>query len=416
MASPSSALIATHSGLRGRPGVDLSPELTGRTVSGLIGVLDVRGLPRTLAVARDERQTSEALAATVIDAALVLGTEVVDLGVLSTPAAKLAARRRQLGGAVIVTGSHLDPALNGLKLVAGPSYGPVDVRGLPQPEAGARRRGRLHLDHAATAEHVAAVSESIDADLVRGTSLSVRSTGSAGAAPRLLLERLRCRTGEPHPQVGLLLDSDGDRLLLIDETGARLDSDETLALALLAHDARVVVKGADTSRMIDTLAKERGGAIHTVAPGEIHLISALVEQGGDLGGEGNGGVVVPSVCLGRDGLAAAAAILWLVARSDRPLSALAAELPRYARRRSTLSCPDEARGREAIAAVAGRWRTEPEPDTGLRVETGEGAWGLVRVSATEPVVRITAEADTASGADSLHTELRSAIARELALR
>ena len=184
---------------------------------------------------------------------------------------------------------------------------------------------------------------------------------------------------------------------------------------MLARDARSVVKGADTSRAVDDLVAARGGAAIVVPPGELHLVRALRETGADLGGEGNGGVVVPEVGLARDGLAVAAVILEWRAREGRPLSELAAELPRYARRRSAVPCPPAATAGPALQAIAGRLGAAVpiDPEVGVHVERPE-AWGLLRRSATEPVLRITAEARTESAAAELHAELRDAVLDALA--
>src|SRR4051794_7843260 len=127
------SLIATHAGLRGRPGADLSPEAVGTAVGGFAALLADRGLPPHIALARDERRSGEALATHARAAALASGLDVVDLGVVSTPAAKRFLSRHALGGAVVVTGSHLAAELNGLKLVAGDPPCPVDPRKLPAP-------------------------------------------------------------------------------------------------------------------------------------------------------------------------------------------------------------------------------------------------------------------------------------------
>jgi phosphomannomutase len=405
------SLIATHSGLRGRPGAELSADVVRTVIGGLARLLEQRRLPMVVAVARDQRPSGEEFSAAVIEAALASGIGVVDLGVQSTPAAKLAARNRGLGGAVIVTGSHLEPQLNGLKLVAAPSYAPVDVRALqPGPPSPSPRPGRLRSDTSAAEEHVAAVRASIDSETVAGAGLAVRCEGGAGPAPVLLLEHLRCAARGPTADVGLRLDADADRLSLLDETGAELDTELTFPLVMLAHGARRVVKGADTSRLVEAMVRERGGSVRTVPPGEIHLVEALMEGEAELAGEGNGGVIVPAVGLARDGLAAAAAVLWLIARSGRPLSVLAGELPRQALRRSTLPFADPGSRREALERLASRSRVElRQPEVGVLVEPAADVWGLVRASATEPVIRVTVEAPTESQAEELHDQLVEAI-------
>ena len=95
---------------------------------------------------------------------------------------------------------------------------------------------------------------SIDAEAVRGAGLGVRSEAGAGRAPLVLLDELGCDREASSPNLGLRLDADADRLALIDETGADLDSELTLPLAMVAHGARRIVKGADTSRIVDRLA------------------------------------------------------------------------------------------------------------------------------------------------------------------
>lgn len=403
------SLIATHSGLRGRPGAELTGKLVEQTVQGLVELVRRRKLSPRLGVARDERPDSDALAAQVVEAALDCGADVVDFGVAPTPAARLAARARGLGGVVVVTGSHLEPQLNGLKLAAGPAFGPVDVRALPRPTGRtAPVRGQLRSDAGAVEEHVAAVAASVDPQLIASAGLSVSAHEGAGPGPALLLDRLGCAAGDRAPDVQLRLDADADRLTLADEQARDLDAECTLALTLLARDARRVVKGADTSRLVDDVAEAQGARVWTVSPGELHLHEQLRRAGGDLAGEGNGGVIVPAVGPGRDGLAAAAAILQLLARRATTLSSLAAELPSYQRRRSTLPCPHPDRSADQLARLCLRLgRPHADAHTGIRLASEDDAWGLLRLSATEPVWRVTVEARTQPAADALHDELRA---------
>ena len=189
------SLIATHSGLRGRPGVDLTHGVVAGVVRRFATLLELEERAPTLGIARDGRSHSEALAAVAAEAALDRGLDVVDFGEVSTPAAKLASRRRGLGGAVVVTGSHLERDWNGLKLVAAPLYGPVDIRTLPAAATGgaARPRGRALADSQATDEHVAAVVGAADAGPIRAAGLAIGWSGGAGCAPGLVLEHLGCR-------------------------------------------------------------------------------------------------------------------------------------------------------------------------------------------------------------------------------
>jgi phosphomannomutase len=394
-------------------------------VRGLVEHLRREELPATLGLARDNRPAGEMLAALVTSMATASGADVVDFGVVSTPTAKLAAQRRALGGAVVVTGSHLEPHLSGLKLITAPTYGPLDVRRLTLPATGAGtvgHRGRVVHDHTAAAKHAAAVLQSIDDEAIRAAALRVGISGGSGEAGTLLLERLRCRPPGSRADLALQLDPDGDRLRLVDERARALDEEATFPLAAVARDASNAVKGADTSRMIDDLMVARGGSVRVVSPGELHLVDALTARGGDIAGEGNGGVVVPAVGLARDGLAAGAAVIDLVARTGSPLSDFADGLPRYARRRSALPCGGRRDACAAIEAVAARLAGrdvdkdragDRDPEQGLLVER-DGAWGLVRQSATEPILRVSVEARSQVAADELHSELRAALREQTA--
>ena len=111
--------------------------------------------------------------------------------------------------------------------------------------------------------------------------------------PELVFERLGCKFDGSHVDVGLLLDADGDRLQLADERGEPLYP-EIVLLVALARRPHIVVKGADTSRMVDDLVSGRRGIVHVVTPGELHLVEGIASTGAELAGEGNGGVMIPS--------------------------------------------------------------------------------------------------------------------------
>src|SRR5262245_1750961 len=102
-------LIATHSGLRGRPGIDLTPAVVERVIRSFAALLAERGLPWSIGLARDGRPGGRSLADEVARCAVGAGLRMIDFGEVSTPTAKLAARLRGLGGAIVVTGSHLGP-------------------------------------------------------------------------------------------------------------------------------------------------------------------------------------------------------------------------------------------------------------------------------------------------------------------
>jgi phosphomannomutase len=180
-----------------------------------------------------------------------------------------------------------------------------------------------------------------------------------------------------------VLDADADRLAIDGHA-----SDAVLLLAATARHPAILVRGADSTRMVGALAAETV----TVAPGELHLIEAMSRTGALLAGEGNGGVVRAETASGRDGLAAMALILELLARDPGAL----ASLPAVHIRRAAIALDD---ARERAAGLPGA--VDLGLERGVELERGGGEWALVRASATEPVARVTAEAGSAAGATAL---------------
>lgn len=415
MIEDGATLIASHSGLRGRLGAGLTPPVVAATMASFADLLGRPGQPATVGVARDERPSGLELLPLVTAALTSRGVDVVDLGVVSTPTAKLAARQTGLAGLAMVTGSHLGPEWNGIKLMAGPGLKPLDVGALPPPsdDAYTGPAGAVSSDETAAARHAAVLcaEAEADAEAIRSARLRVRLRGGAGSAGTLALRDLGCSLTEAGAGVSLALDADGDRLELGDEDGRPLDPEATLCLAALGANARTVVKGADTSCMIDLVMARLGGRVHVTEPGELHLIEGVEAFGADIAGEGNGGVVVPRVGMARDGLAAAVVILGLMARTGAALSELCSRLPELSRRRFTVPCLDASAARSVLRSVAAE-TGHPFEDArrGVRVLRPGSTWALVRHSATEPVLRVTVESPDPARADLLETELRAHLA------
>jgi phosphomannomutase len=218
--------------------------------------------------------------------------------------------------------------------------------------------------------------------------------------------------------VGLAVDPDVDRLALVDETGTPIGEDYTLALAVRAMlgaagagapptaASAVVVANHSTSLVVEDAAR-RGGARFVRAPvGEANVARVIREEGAVIGGEGNGGVILPSLHIGRDAPVGVALILHLMAASGKTVSALVGEQPRYrivkakAQRGNDLKPVYEALRRRFKDAGA-------DTSDGLRLAWSD-RWLHVRPSGTEPIVRFIAEAPTQADAEAL-----VAVCREL---
>ena len=208
---------------------------------------------------------------------------------------------------------------------------------------------------------------------------------------------------------GFAQDPDADRLAVIDETGRYIGEEYTLALAALrilqVHGPVALAANLSTSRMIDDIAARFPGAsVLRTAVGEANVVAGMRTCDATLGGEGNGGVIIPTVGWVRDSIAAMALVLDLMASDGRPLSAIVDDLPRYAmvKRKQDLS---QIGGRDAIQPALDRVRDlhaggRMNDVDGVRVDFDHG-WVHLRASNTEPIIRVIAESGSREEAEAL---------------
>jgi phosphomannomutase len=286
--------------------------------------------------------------------------------------------------------------------------------------------------------HIDRVLQQVDVETIRRRQFRVLVDANHGAGGPLmvnLLERLGCGVHgvglnpdglfahEPEPTeenlrgvapsvakegcaLGLALDPDSDRLALIDEKGHYIGEELTLALALryrLAQQRGPVVVNMSTSRLAEDLAQRFGCAFARSAVGEANVVQRMMGLKAVLGGEGNGGVIDPRVGWVRDPYIGTAMVLALLAETGRSLSNLVAELPTYSIVKDKFKV-DGTRLPLVYEALRKQWSNVPtNTEDGLRLDW-QDRWVHIRPSNTEPVVRIIAEAPSASLAQALIRE------------
>ena len=447
-------LMLSVSGARGIVGRTMTP-VVAATFAGAFGShirTLVPGRRPRLVVARDGRFGGESLARAVQGALASVGCDVVDIGVAMTPTVGLMIRALGADGGMAVTASHNPIEWNGLKCLDGDGLAP------PKPVAEAiiaRFKaadidfaaplgiGSIPTDATAAARHVARVLEATGAgDRVRARRLhvvldSVNASGCEGG--RMMLDALGCgvthifgemtgifgHTPEPTAEnladlaqavrttpgaaCGFAQDPDADRLAIVDENGRYIGEEYTLVLAALRmlelRGPFTLAANLSTSRMIDDIAARFPGAtVLRTAVGEANVVSALKPSGGLLGGEGNGGVIMPEVCWVRDSLSAMALVLDLLASRTEPLSRIVDSLPRYAIEKTKIDLaaigglPAVAGALERLKAAFSHERISDVD--GVRVDFADG-WVHLRASNTEPIARVIAEAPTRARAQEL---------------
>jgi phosphomannomutase len=212
------------------------------------------------------------------------------------------------------------------------------------------------------------------------------------------LGRLVKKTGA---DIGLAVDPDVDRLSLVDEKGEPLGEDLTLALAaaaVLSRRSGTVVTNLSTSQVVEDVVRAAGGKMVRSPVGEIHVARRMQAVKAVVGGEGNGGVILPDLHYTRDAPLAAALVLQHLADQGLPTSEAAARWPRYVIVKEKVDFPREALEAAYRALQEDLGADERDSTDGLRLTwKKQRAWLHVRPSGTEPIVRLIAETpDTAS--------------------
>ncbi|MEZ5066195.1 MAG: phosphoglucosamine mutase [bacterium] len=445
-------LIFSVSGARGIVGKGLDP-LVLTEIAAHFGAFVG---PGTVVVGRDSRVSGEMAAAAVTAGLVGVGIDVVDLGLASTPTVEVAVREIGAAGGVQISASHNPADWNALKLLSSrgifltASEG-AELRaridaGRPRFHAwdalgNVRRRddlNEIHLDRILA-------SELVDSEAVRRLAPRVVVDCVAGVGGPIacrLLERLGAhatfvhaeptgrfpRNPEPVPEnlrelgdavraakadIGFALDPDADRVAVVDETGRPIGEEVTLAVVI---DSFLPVLGGDvvvnvsTTMAIDDVAARHGARVHRTPVGEVNVTERMLEIGAKIGGEGNGGVIVPAVNPGRDGLLGIALWLTALAREGAGTAALAARIPSTVMRKEKI----EVGGldvdlvlRELASAFPGY---QVDRTDGLKLLSPDG-WVHVRKSNTEPILRLLAEARTGDAVNELVVR-----AREVAVR
>ena len=438
-------LMVSVSGIRGRVGEGLTPEVVNRFASGFGAWSLSRGSSRAIVVGRDSRVSGPMFHRIAVGALESVGVHVIDIGLTTTPTCQLAVEHHHAAGGIMLSASHNPIEWNALKLI-GPSGLFLDAgEGAAMRafmEAGVRpvtwdRLGHTTADGEAFDRHLAMLLALpfLDVEGIRKRRIHVALDcvrGAGGAVMPKLLEAFGCRVSainletdgrfprppEPVPEnlgdlealvrssgaeVGFAVDPDVDRLALVSDAGRAIGEDYTLALAarvVLRHRNGPVVTNLSTSRIVDDVAAAAGRTVVRAPVGEVNVALRMREEGAAVGGEGNGGVILPEMHLGRDAPVGAALILQLLLDEGRPLSAIVASLPRYVIVKDKLDRPDAPLQSVYDALRSAFPDAAVDTQDGLRL-TWPDRWVHVRPSGTEPIVRVIAEAPDDAGAREL---------------
>jgi len=457
------SLIISASGIRGIVGRGVTPELAARYGAAMGAFVRERNPAGTggryVLVGRDSRTSGELLAAATASGLCAAGVDARLTGIGPTPTHLLAVRDDPdaLGG-LIVTASHNPVEWNGLKLASpeGRFVTPADGERISaMVETGPAlaawdELGRLAEMPGVVEHHIERILGldlvALDAVEKAHPVVAVDCVHGAGAlvVPELL-RRMGCevhgigttadgvfpRDPEPTPEnlgalgdlvrrtgadIGFAVDPDSDRLAIVDESGRPIGEDWTLALAVeyvLGHRRGPVVTNLSSSQSIADVARAAGAPLHRSPVGEARVAALMAEVGAVIGGEGNGGVMLPDLNLTRDAPLACALVLSLCAERGARVGGLLEGRTRYHMVKRKLERSD-ASVDDVLGTLEAALGSEAEADhaDGLRLTWPDRSeWLHVRPSGTEPILRIIAESTEAERAEALVADAAACIAR-----
>ena len=455
------SLIKSVSGIRGtiggRPGDNLTPPDIVSFVAAYGSCLFRDFKNPSVVIGRDGRISGEMVKNLAISTLRALGIDVLDLDYSTTPTVEMYVKHAGASGGIIITASHNPAQWNALKFLnhkgefISPKLGEeikemAESGSLQVNYAAVDKLGQLRQVSDAIDLHIMAILEHplVDGRVIAGAGLKVvvdciNSTGSISLPP--LLDALGVEftlinaemTGEfahnPEPlpehltqlcesvltyeaDMGISVDPDVDRLALVSEDGVFFGEEYTLVCVadyVLRHQKGPLVTNLSSSRALADLASTFGVPCYYAPVGEVHVVNEMKSRGAVLGGEGNGGIIDPTLHYGRDSLIGIALVLMHLATSGKSLSQLKAGYPTYTMVKDKLAFDPALSAQGILDMVAGHFDPETlDTRDGLKVDLPD-AWVQLRKSNTEPILRIYAEAKNLEEANVLVEKVKSLI-------
>jgi phosphoglucosamine mutase len=425
-------------GIRGEVGTEITVELAlalGRAVGHRMG-----GAGRTVILGRDTRRSGEMLSAALTAGLTATGTDVADLGVVTTPCLVHASATDAYAAGIMVSASH-NPAMdNGLKVVVDGRKvadeveteleelidDPSAIAERPNAELGRLRPDRGSIDayrrHLLEAAGDAFAGLRLGIDCANGSACAIAPElfRALGAEVTVLFDapdgtNINDGSGSTHPErlaetvaaagldLGLAFDGDADRLIAVDERGGLVDGDAIMGICTLDHLAagtlrnKVLVATVMSNGGLERAVTQAGGRVVRTPVGDRHVFEAMEREDAVIGGEQSGHIIFRDLATTGDGILTGIELVRALRAAATPLSELAARIPRL----------PQLMINSAVRRAA-EWRDDDEFAAAVQRATeqlGERGRVLVRPSGTEPKIRIMVEGDDAGEIDRIAREL-----------
>lgn len=469
------ALIKSISGIRGtiggKPGEGLSPLDVVKFTSAYASWIAKRngnGKRVKIVVGRDARISGDMVNNLVLGTLQGMGVDVVDIGLSTTPTVEIAVPEEEANGGIILTASHNPKQWNALKLLnekgefISESDG-AELLEIAEQEtytyADVNSLGKITTNDTYFKKHIDKILalKLVDVPAIKAAKFKVvidcvNSTGGI-VLPQLLealgvddVVKLYCDpTGEfphnPEPlpenlrdiakvvkkekaHLGIVVDPDVDRLALVCEDGEMFGEEYTLvAVAEYVLNKRTpadkaagkkgnTVSNLSSTRALRDVTEKHGGVYNASAVGEVNVVKMMKDTKAIIGGEGNGGIILPELHYGRDALVGIALFLSHLAKYGKTCSMLRSTYPDYHISKNKIELTPEIDVDRILSGVQEKYKKQPINNIdGVKIEFDK-EWVHLRKSNTEPIIRIYSESESETTADNLAKKMMADI-REL---
>ena len=450
-------MIKSISGIRGtiggKPGESLTP-LDVVKYTAAFGEWAMAEGNKKIIIGRDGRMSGPMIAGLVAQTLVAMGAEVIDLGLSTTPTVEFDVAAENAAGGIIITASHNPKEWNALKLLNDKGEfisAEVGAQILNNAELGninfsqVEKAGNIttKFDHAD--RHLDAIVSHalVNKNLIEKQNLKivVDAINSSGAVfVPILLKKLGIQeqniivlngevngkfahNPEPLPQhlsqlsaavisnkadLGISVDPDVDRLVLVCEDGSMFGEEYTLVAVadyVLGKTKGDTVSNLSSTRALKDITEKHGGKYHPAAVGEVNVVAKMKEVNAVIGGEGNGGIIVPDFHYGRDALIGIALFLTHLSQSSKTVKQLRSSYPDYFISKNKIEMDGTTNLNLVFEKLKEKYKSNPlNTIDGLRIEF-DNDWVHLRSSNTEPIIRIIAESNFETTANNIASKL-----------
>ena len=450
------ALIKSISGIRGtiggKPGDNLTPLEIVKFTAAYGTIISAKNKKTKIVVGRDGRISGSMVRDLVVSTLTALGIDVVDLGLSTTPTVEVAVTMEKADGGIILTASHNPREWNALKLLNSDGEFISSTAGSKILELAAKedfvftpvdKLGTATINDSYLQKHIDAVLSYplVNAAAVASKKLKVvvDAVNSTGAlyVPALLkalgvnnvivlngevngkfahnpeplpenLVQLSSEVIKQRADLGIAVDPDVDRLCFVNEDGSMFGEEYTLVAVadyVLTHRKGNTVSNMSSTKALKEITIKNGGEYFPSAVGEVNVVKKMKEVDAVIGGEGNGGIIVPDFHYGRDALIGIGLFLSHLASHKNGMRSLRGKYPDYFIAKKKLELQDGIDVKAIFEKIKTKYKNQPvNTDDGLKIEF-DSDWMHLRTSNTEPIIRIYSESDFETKANNIAVRL-----------